>query len=347
MNRLTNPLVLLAAAVAFLILSSAVFTVNERQTAIKLFLGEITRSDYEPGLHFKVPLLERVIKFDKRILTMDVPPEPVLTNEEKNVIVDTFVKWRIEDPDLFFTSVSGNEQFANARLAQFARESLRNAFGKLTIREVVSSARSTLRDAIREPVDAQAESLGIDIVDMRVKKVELPDDVRDSVYQRMQVDREKVAREIRSQGEESAKRIRAAADRIREETLATAYAEAEQTRGSGDAESARVYAEAYTQDPDFYALYRSLSAYRNAFAGNGDVLVLQPDSEFFQYFNGPRVGGQGRASGGGGESAGGQGAQGATGDGSAASGAASGAGAAAGTALAAPAAPAGSTTAVR
>ena len=293
MNRLTNPLVLLAVAVAFLILSSAVFTVNERQTAIKLFLGEITRSDYEPGLHFKVPVLERVIKFDKRILTMDVPPEPVLTNEEKNVIVDTFVKWRIEDPNLFFTSVSGNEQFANARLAQFARESLRNAFGKLTIREVVSSARSTLRDAIREPVDAQAEALGIDIVDMRVKKVELPDDVRDSVYQRMQVDREKVAREIRSQGEESAKRIRAAADRIREETLATAYAEAEQTRGSGDAESARVYAEAYTQDPEFYELYRSLSAYRNAFSGNGDVLVLQPDSEFFKYFNGPRGGERG------------------------------------------------------
>ncbi len=290
MNRLTNPLVLLAVAVAFLILSSAVFTVNERQTAIKLFLGEITRADYTPGLHFKVPLLERVIKFDKRILTMDVPPEPVLTNEEKNVIVDTFVKWRIEDPNLFYTSVSGSEQFANARLAQFARESLRNAFGKLTIREVVSSARSTLRDAIREPVDAQAEELGIEVVDMRVKKVELPDDVRDSVYQRMQVDREKVAREIRSQGEESAKRIRAAADRIREETLATAYAEAEQTRGTGDAESARVYAEAYTQDPEFYDLYRSLSAYRNAFSGNGDVLLLQPDSEFFKYFTGPRNG---------------------------------------------------------
>lgn len=299
MNRLTNPLVLLAVALGFLVLSSAVFTVNERQTAIKLFLGEITRTGYEPGLHFKVPLLERVIKFDKRILTMDVPPEPVLTNEEKNVIVDVFVKWRIENPNLFYTSVSGNEQFANARLAQFARESLRNAFGKLTIREVVSSARSTLRDAIRDPVDAQAEELGIDVVDMRVKKVELPDDVRDSVYQRMQVDREKVAREIRSQGEESAKRIRAAADRIREETLATAYAEAEQTRGAGDAESARVYAEAYTQDPEFYEFYRSLSAYRNSFSGNGDILVLQPESEFFKYFNG-RGEGAGSGAGGGG-----------------------------------------------
>ena len=343
MNRLTNPLVLLAIAVAFLILSSAVFTVNERQTAIKLFLGEITRADYTPGLHFKVPLLERVIKFDKRILTMDVPPEPVLTNEEKNVIVDTFVKWRIEDPERFYTSVSGSEQFANARLAQFARESLRNAFGKLTIREVVSSARSSLRDAIAAPVDRQAEELGIEVVDMRVKKVELPDDVRDSVYQRMQVDREKVAREIRSQGEESAKRIRAAADRIREETLATAYAEAEQTRGTGDAESARVYAEAYTRDPEFYELYRSLSAYRNAFAGNGDVLVLQPDSEFFKYFNGPNGGGPRTGGGGESASAGSQGTSGASGGGSSDAPAADGTG----TALAAPAPSAEPATAVR
>jgi len=286
MKRLMNPFVLLAVALALLVLSSAVFTVNEREKAIKLFLGNITRSDYEPGLHFKVPLLERVVKFDQRILTMDVPPEPVLTNEEKNVIVDVFVKWRVDDPEQFFTAVGGNEEFANNRLAQFARESLRNAFGKLTIREVVSSARSSLRDAIRDPVDRQADTLGIEVVDMRVKKVELPEDVRESVYQRMEVDREKIAREIRSQGEEEAKRIRAAADRIREETLATAYAEAEQTRGSGDAESARVYAEAYTQNREFYNLYRSLGAYRTAFRGS-DVMVLSPDSEFFRYFQNP------------------------------------------------------------
>jgi len=298
MKRLTNPFVLLAVALALLVLSSAVFTVNERETAIKLFLGNITRSDYQPGLHFKVPLLERVVKFDQRILTMDVPPEPVLTNEEKNVIVDTFVKWRVDDPQLFFTAVSGSEEFANNRLAQFARESLRNAFGKLTIREVVSSARSSLRDAIRDPVDRQADSLGIEVVDMRVKKVELPEDVRESVYQRMEVDREKIAREIRSQGEEEAKRIRAAADRIREETLATAYAEAEQTRGSGDAESARVYAEAYTQNREFYNLYRSLGAYRTAFSGNNDVMLLSPDSEFFRFFNSPNgSGGSGGAGG--------------------------------------------------
>lgn len=290
MNRLLHPVSLLAIAVGLLVLSSSLFVVSEREKALKLFLGNIVRSDYEPGLHFKIPFVETVVKFDQRILTMDVPPEPVLTSEEKNVIVDTFVKWRVEDTRLFFTSVSGSEQFANNRLSQFARESLRNAFGKLTIREVVSSARSSLRDAIRDPVDAQAESLGIEVVDMRVKKVELPEDVRDSVYQRMEVDREKIAREIRSQGEESAKRIVAAADRIREETLATAYAEAEQTRGTGDAESARIYAEAYTQDAEFYRLYRSLSAYRSAFSGNNDVLLLNPESEFFRYFNAPTGG---------------------------------------------------------
>lgn len=287
MNRFINPLTLGGLAVLALVLSASIFTVNEREKAIKLFLGEITRADYEPGLHFKVPLLERVVKFDQRILTLDVPPELVLTNEEKNVLVDTFVKWRIEDPEQFFKAVSADVGFANDRLSQFAKESLRNAFGKLTIREVVSSARSTLRDAIRDPVDRQAESLGIEVVDMRVKKVELPEDVRESVYQRMEVDREKIAREIRSQGEEEAKRIRAAADRIREETLATAYAEAEQTRGSGDAESARVYAEAYTQDPEFYNLYRSLGAYRRAFSGNNDVMLLSPDSEFFRFFKDP------------------------------------------------------------
>lgn len=285
MNRLTNPLFLLGIALLLLLVSSMVFTVTEREKAIKLFLGEITESEYEPGLHFKVPLLETVYKFDKRILTLDVQPERVLTSEKKNVIVDSFIKWRIADAETFYTRVGGIESRADSRLTQFVREGVKDAFGQRTIREVVSSARSTLREEILAAVDGQAENLGIDIIDVRVKKVELPEDVRESVYQRMQKDREKIAREIRSEGEESAKRIRAAADRIREETLATAYAQAEQTRGDGDAESARIYAEAYTKDPEFYSLYRSLSAYRRAFSGN-DVLLLKPDSEFFQYFNG-------------------------------------------------------------
>ena len=285
MNRFLNPLVLLGVALLLLLLSSMVFTVNEREKAIKLFLGEITENEFEPGLHFKFPFVENVHKFDKRILTLDVQPERVLTSEKKNVIVDSFIKWRVADAGRFYTRLSGLETRANSRLTQFVREGVKDAFGQRTIREVVSSARSTLREEILEAVDRQAENLGIEVVDVRVKKVELPDDVRESVYQRMEKDREKIAREIRSEGEESAKRIRAAADRIREETLATAYAQAEQTRGTGDAESARIYAEAYTQNPEFYSLYRSLGAYRRAFSGN-DVLLLRPDSEFFRYFNG-------------------------------------------------------------
>ena len=303
MNRLSNPLVLLGIALLLLLLTSMVFTVNEREKAIKLRLGKVEQTEYEPGLQFKIPFIERVFKFDKRILTLDVQPERVLTSEKKNVIVDSFIKWRIADAERFYTRLGGVETRANSRLTQFVREGVKDAFGQRTVREVVSSARSSLREEILEKVDGQADNLGIDIVDVRIKKVELPEDVRDSVYQRMQKDREKIAREIRSEGEESAKRIRAAADRIREETLATAYAQAEQTRGAGDAESARIYAEAYSRDPEFYQLYRSLGAYRRAFSGN-DVLLLQPDSEFFRYFNGPRgAAGRSRGASGGGASA--------------------------------------------
>jgi len=287
MNRLANPLVLIALALLLLLGSSMIFTVDERERAIKLFLGEITKSDYEPGLHFKVPFLERVYKFDKRVLTLDVQPERVLTNEKKNVIVDSFIKWKISDSETFYTRLGGIESRANSRLTQFVREGVKDAFGRRTIREVVSSARSALPQEILTSVDKQAENLGIQVIDVRIKKVELPEDVRESVYQRMEKDRAKIAREIRSEGEESAKKIRASADRIREELLAGAYSTAQQTRGNGDAESARIYAEAYTQNPEFYSLYRSLGAYRSAFSGGSDVLLLKPDSEFFKYFNGP------------------------------------------------------------
>ena len=286
MNRLANPLVLLGVALLLLLASTMIFTINERERAIKLFLGEITKSSYEPGLHFKLPLLEQVYKFDRRILTLDVQPERVLTNEKKNVMVDSFVKWRIDVPETFYTRLGGVETRASSRLTQFVREGVKDAFGRRTIQEVVASARSTLRDEILTSVNKQSESLGIEIIDVRIKKVELPEDVRESVYQRMEKDREQIARGIRSEGEEQAKIIRATADRAREELLARAYATAEQTRGDGDAESARIYAEAYTQDPEFYSLYRSLSAYRSSFSGGGDVMVLDPDSEFFRYFNG-------------------------------------------------------------
>ncbi|MFK8075806.1 MAG: protease modulator HflC [Granulosicoccus sp.] len=288
MSRLTNPITLIGIALLLLLVSSMFFTVNERERAIKLWLGEITESNYEPGLHFKIPLVETVYKFDRRILSLDVRPEKFLTNEKKNVIVDSFIKWKIADSEKFYTRLSGMESRADDRLTQFVREGVKDAFGRRTIRQVVSSDRAEVREEIRASVDRQAEILGIDIIDVRIKKVELPDDVRESVFQRMEKDRTKIAREIRSEGEEIAKKIRASADRTREETLANAYSTAEQTRGTGDAESARIYAEAYTQDPDFYSLYRSLSAYRSAFSGGSDVLLLKPDSEFFQYFNGPQ-----------------------------------------------------------
>ena len=286
MNKLSNPLVLIGAALLLLLFSTMIFTVNERERAIKLFLGEITKSNYEPGLHFKLPLFEQVYKFDKRILTLDVQPERVLTNEKKNVMVDSFIKWRISEPETFYTRLGGVESRANSRLTQFVREGVKDAFGRRTIQEVVASARSTLRQEIQASVNLQSANLGIDIIDVRIKKVELPEDVRESVYQRMEKDREQIARGIRSEGEEQAKIIRATADRAREELLARAYATAEQTRGTGDAESARVYAEAYTQDPEFYRLYRSLSAYRSSFNGGGDVMLLDPSSDFFRYFNG-------------------------------------------------------------
>ncbi len=290
MNRLTNPVTLVFVALALLLLSSMFFTVNEYEKAIKLRLGEITESEFEPGLHFKMPLINRVIKFDKRLLTLDVKPERVLTSEKKNVIVNSFIQWRVADSEDFYKRLGGIESRANSRLTQFIREGVKDAFGKRTVREVVSSARSTLREEILVAVDEQARGLGIEVFDVRIKKVELPDDVRESVFQRMEKDRAKIAREIRSEGEEESKKIRAEADRIREQTLATAYAQAEETRGTGDAESANIYAEAFTQDPEFYNLYRSLNAYRNAFTGNNDVLLLKPDSEFFKYFNGPQQG---------------------------------------------------------
>jgi len=295
MKRLTNPIFLALVAGALLLISSFFFTVNEREKAIKLFLGNVAEANYEPGLHFKLPLLENVIKFDSRILTLDVQPERVLTSEKKNVIVDSFVKFRVGDTETFYKRLGGKVERAGGRLTQFVREGVKDAFGQRTVREVVSSERTALMATIQEAVGKNAASLGLEIVDVRIKKVELPDDVRDSVFQRMDKDRAKIAREIRSEGEESAKKITAAADRIREELLAAAYSQAEQTRGAGDADAARIYAEAYSRNPEFYNLYRSLSAYRQAFSGNNDVLLLQPDSEFFKYFSNPTQSGSTRS----------------------------------------------------
>lgn len=287
MNRILNPFVLMFLALVFLLVSAFLFTVHERELAIKVRLGEITEGKYEPGLHTKIPVFDKIHIFDARVLTLDVNPEKMLTRENKNVIVDFFIKWRIVDAETFYKRIGPVESRADSRLTQLGNNEVRNAIKSRTIRQVVSTARSTLMTEIGSKLGSQAASLGIEIVDVRIKKVELPEDVRDSVYRRMEKERAKIAQEIRSEGEESSKKIRATADRYREETLANAYAKAETTRGTGDGESARVYAEAYTQNPEFYSLYRSLSAYRQAFSGPNNVLLLKPDSEFFRYFNNP------------------------------------------------------------
>ncbi len=287
MSRLLNPFFLLFLVLAAMLISSFLFTVHERELAIKVWLGEITDDELPPGLHSKVPVLHKIHKFDSRILTLDVNPERMLTRENKNVIVDFFIKWRIADARTFYKRIGPIESRADSRLTQLGNNEVRNAIKSRTIREVVSTDRSDLMTEIGGKLGDQAAGLGIEIVDVRIKKVELPEDVRDSVYERMKKERAKIAREIRSEGEESSKKIRATANRVREETLANAYAESEATRGTGDGESARIYAEAYKENPEFYSLYRSLSAYRQAFSGENNVLLLKPDSEFFRYFNSP------------------------------------------------------------
>ncbi len=286
LKRLPLSAYLILAALLFFFLTSIFFVVHETEKAIKLRLGNVVRSDYEPGLHLKWPIIENVKKFDSRILTLDLAPEPMLTSEAKNVIVDSFVKWRIDDTEQFLVSMRGEERQVNFRLTEFVRNGVKDAFGNRTVQEVVSSQRTELMAEIGESVNSKTSELGFKVVDVRIKKVELPDDVRESVYQRMEKERSTIAREIRSEGEELARKIRAEADRLRAETIAEAYSSSEQNRGVGDANSTRVYAEAYAENPEFYRLYRSLNAYREAFSGPGDVLLLQPDSEFFQYFNG-------------------------------------------------------------
>ena len=287
LKRLPASAWLILGLLILFLLSSIFFTVSEKEKAIKLRLGSVVRSEYSPGLHLKFPLIENVRKFDSRILTLDLHPERVLTSENKNVIVDSFVKWRIVNTEQFLVTMRGDERLVNSRLTQFIRNGVKDAFGNRTVKQVVSSQRTELMAEIRESVNTETSNLGIKLEDVRIKKVELPEDVRESVYQRMEKERAAIAREIRSEGEEFAKKIRAEADRVRAETIAEAYSTSEQKRGEGDAESARIYAEAYTADPEFYRLYRSLNAYREAFNGPGDVLLLQPDSEFFNYFNGP------------------------------------------------------------
>lgn len=260
----------------------SIFTVNETEKAIKFRFGEIVKSDYDPGLHFRIPVINNVKLFDARIQTMDSRPERFLTAEKKNVIVDSFVKWRIGDVTKFYTVVAGDIDQANLRLDQIIKDAFRGEFSKRNIKQLVSTDRSAIREILIKNSKSVAADLGMEIIDVQVMRIDLPEEVSASVFSRMEAERERVAREFRSQGAEAAERIRADADRQRVVTLANAYRDAEKLRGEGDARAAEIYALAYGQDAEFFAFYRSLNAYKKTFS-NSSMMVLDPDSEFFQY----------------------------------------------------------------
>ncbi|OQY57128.1 MAG: protease modulator HflC [Candidatus Parabeggiatoa sp. nov. 2] len=261
----------------------SVFTVQETELVLMLRFKKIIGADFGPGLHFKSPI-HNVMTFDKRIQTLDAPPERFLTSEKKNLMVDSFIKWRITDVSTFYKAVGGNAQRAKLRLGEIIADGLRSEFGKRTIAEVVSGDRAEIMDIITKNANKDVQLLGIEIVDVRIKQIELPKEVSSSVYRRMEAERERVAKKWRSQGEADAVRIRAGADRESIEEIAKAERDAEQIRGEGDAMAADTYARAYNQNPEFYALYRSLNAYKRTFSNRGDILLIQPNSDFFKYF---------------------------------------------------------------
>jgi len=278
---------LIVVVVGLAILASlSMFRVQETETALKLQLGRVERTDYEPGLHFKLPIIETVIKFDKRVQTLDSEPELYLTNEKKNVVVDSFVKWRVSDPHRFYTSTGGSPMRANERLSVVVQKQLKDEVGKRTLQQVVSGERAEIMDTLRLSAKQASEDLGIEIIDARLRRVDLPERVSQSVYDRMSAERKEVAQRFRSEGEERARQIRAEAEREREVILAGAERDAQTLRGEGDGKSTEIYANAYGRDAEFYSFYRSLNAYRNSFSNASDVLLIDPSSQFFRFFKG-------------------------------------------------------------
>jgi len=273
------------AIIAGIIISTCTYTVDETQRAILFKFGEIKAADIKPGLHFKMPFINNVKVFDSRILTLDVKPDLFPTSEKKYVYVDFFVKWRIDNVRDYFVATGGLEERANSRLSQITKDELRDEFASRTIKEAVSGERSDIMEALVLKANLISQELGIEIVDLRVSRIDYTEDISDSVYERMRAERDRVAKDFRARGRESSEKIRAAADRERQITLANAYKVSEQLRGEGDAKAADIYARAYGKDPEFYSLTKSLTAYKQTFNDKSDVLVLEPDSQFFQYFN--------------------------------------------------------------
>lgn len=276
--------ILIGGFVALVLITLSAFTVDEREYAIVFRLGEIVSVKKEPGLYFKMPLVENIRYFDKRILTLNWDePDRFITSEKKNVLVDSFVKWKIIDPAKYYVSVKGDEAQAQRRLAQTVNDGLRAEFGKRTIHDVVSGERSEIMDILRQRADKDSRQIGIQILDVRLRRVDLPKEVSESVYQRMDAERKSVANELRSQGAAAAEKIRADADRQREVIIAEAFRDAQKVKGEGDAKSAEIYADAFGKNPEFYAFYRSTEAYKNSFKSKSDVIVLDQSSDFFKY----------------------------------------------------------------
>ena len=283
---------MIAGAVALcIVFAMSMFTVDQREKAVIFQFGEITEIISDPGLHFKWPLVQNVRYFDNRILTLDTPDtERFITSEKKNVLVDSFVKWRIGDLKQYYISVQGDETRAQTRLSQTVNSALREEFGKRLVHEVVSGERDDIMRIVRGKLEEDARRIGVSIVDVRLKRVELPQEVSESVYRRMEAERRAVASELRSQGFSDAEKIRAEAERERQIIIAEAYKKAQQVKGEGDQKSSGIYAQAFGQNPEFYSFYRSLEGYRAGFAKKSDVLVLEPGSDFFKYMKSPGKG---------------------------------------------------------
>jgi membrane protease subunit HflC len=277
-------LFLIVGVLLVVVIRMAVFTVDARQHAVKFRMGRIVQSEYAPGLHFKLPLFENVVRYPNRVLIFDEDSrERFLTGEKKNLIVDYYVNWRIIDPAQYYRAVGGLEETAEQRLSAIVKEGIRAAIGRRTLQEVVSAERTELLESMLVDVQQRSPELGIEVLDVRVKRIDLAEDVSESVFLRMRQERVGVAAQLRSEGEEEYVRVRADAERQRTVILAEAYRDAERIRGAGDARAAEVYANAYGQDREFYAFYRSMQAYRESIGSDQDVLVLQPDSEFFKF----------------------------------------------------------------
>lgn len=284
---------LVAAIAALILFSLSAFVVDQRQTALVLELGKVVKEKTSPGLDFKVPLVQNVRYFDARILTLDtVEPERFITAEKKNVLVDSFVKWRIIDAKQYYISVGGDEARAQTRLLQTVNASMREEFGKRTIHEVVSGKREELMRVVQEKTDSDARKIGVEVLDVRLKRVDFPVEISDSVYRRMEAERKRVANELRATGNAESEKIRADADRQREVTLAQAYRDAQKIKGEGDAKASALYAAAFGRNSEFFSFYRSLEAYKQTFKNKGDVMVLDPSSAFFKYLKSSSRGGK-------------------------------------------------------